>query len=34
MLASPAIARYARNGFPEPNPAGYKSFLESLGLRP
>lgn len=34
MLASPAIARYAKSGFPEPNPAGYKSFLESLGLRP
>lgn len=35
MLASPAVARHAaKGGFPEPNPAGYKSFLESLGLRP
>jgi len=34
MLASPAVARYAKSGFPDPNPAGYKSFLESLGLRP
>lgn len=34
MLASPAVARIAKSGFPEPNPAGYKSFLESLGLRP
>lgn len=35
MLASPAVARHAaKGGFPDPNPAGYKSFLESLGLRP
>lgn len=34
MLASPAIARYAQKGFPEPNPAGYRSYLESLGLKP
>lgn len=34
MLASPAIARHAKSGFPDPNPAGYRSFIESLGLRP
>lgn len=34
MLASPAIARYAQKGFPEPNPAGYRSYIESLGLKP
>lgn len=34
MLASPAIARAAKTGFAEPNPAGYKSFMESLGLTP
>lgn len=34
MLASPAVAKYAKTGFPEPNPAGYRSFLESLGLKP
>ncbi len=34
MLASPGVARYAKAGFPEPNPAAYRSFVESLGLRP
>lgn len=34
MLASPAVAKYAKTGFPDPNPAGYRSFLESLGLKP
>ncbi|MCR6631189.1 MAG: hypothetical protein NVV74_14705 [Magnetospirillum sp.] len=34
MLASPAVGRYARSGFPEPNPAAYRSFIESLGLKP
>jgi hypothetical protein len=34
MLASPAVARAAKSGFPEPNPAAYKSFIESLGLKP
>lgn len=34
MLASPAITRAAKAGFPEPNPAAYRSYMESLGLRP
>lgn len=34
MLASPAVTRYAKTGFAEPNPAAYKGFMESLGLRP
>lgn len=34
MLASPAIIRYGKTGFPESNPAGYRSYMESLGLRP
>ena len=34
MLAAPAVARYAKAGFPEPNPAGYRSYMESLGLKP
>lgn len=34
MLAAPAVARYAKTGFPAPNPAGYRSFIESLGLKP
>ncbi|MBC7952689.1 MAG: hypothetical protein H7Z12_12840 [Rhodospirillaceae bacterium] len=33
MLASPAVIRAAKAGG-EPHPAGYKSFIESLGLRP
>ncbi|MGE5514988.1 MAG: hypothetical protein ACM31D_04115 [Bacteroidota bacterium] len=34
MLVSPAVTKYAKTGFPEPNPAGYRSYMESLGLRP
>lgn len=34
MLASPAVQRAAKAGFTEPNPAAYKSFIESLGLKP
>lgn len=34
MLAAPNVVRYAKTGFPEPNPAAYRSFVESLGLRP
>lgn len=34
MVAAPAIAKYAKTGFPDPNPAAYRSFLESLGLKP
>lgn len=34
MLAAPSVARYAKAGFPDPNPAGYRSFIESLGLKP
>ncbi|HTH16780.1 MAG TPA: hypothetical protein VL974_09020, partial [Magnetospirillum sp.] len=34
MLASPAVAKYAKSGFPEPNPAAYRSFIESLGMKP
>lgn len=33
MLASPAVIRAAKAGT-EPHPAAYKSFIESLGLRP
>lgn len=33
MLASPAVVRAAKAGG-EPHPAAYKSFMESLGLRP
>lgn len=33
MLASPAIVKAARSNT-APNPAAYKSFMESLGLRP
>lgn len=33
MLTSPAVTRVAKAGS-EPHPAGYKSFIESLGLRP
>lgn len=34
MLAAPPVAKYAKTGFPEPNPAGYRSYMESLGLKP
>ncbi|HLO77687.1 MAG TPA: hypothetical protein VK196_14615 [Magnetospirillum sp.] len=34
MLAEPAMARYAKTGFPEPSAAAYKSYMETLGFRP
>lgn len=34
MLAAPAFIAAAKAGFPEPQPASYRSFMESLGLRP
>lgn len=34
MLASPSVTRAAEAGFGDPHPAAYKSFMESLGLRP
>lgn len=34
MIRSPALQRMALGGFPEPHPAGYASFIQSLGLKP
>lgn len=34
MLAAPALQRAAKSGFAEPHPAAYRSYMESLGLRP
>lgn len=33
MLASPALARVAKAGYPDPHPAAFAAFMESLGLK-